>query len=157
MCIQRLIGWSHRELADGVLMTGSPLSDRAIKRSQAFFPIDPTLSVETVDGVTVTMLARPANKLIAWDPRHPATGRRFSNSIFHGKRTMPRQFVRSRGDYVPKLSFTVRAKAVVVAFCDGQRSFGDIQAAMSSEHPHLLSSDKTIARFIASVLSVDTE
>ena len=35
-----LAGWFDCELADGVSMTNSPLSDRAIDRSQAFLPIE---------------------------------------------------------------------------------------------------------------------
>ena len=46
-----LAGWFECELAEGVWMTNSPLSDRAIQRSQAFLPIDEAVPVKAGDSV----------------------------------------------------------------------------------------------------------
>ena len=152
-----LAGWFECELAEGVWMTNSPLSDQAIERCQAFFPIDQPLLVKAGELVNVTVSARPANNLIAWEVRHPATGKRFSHSTWQGDVMMPHQLVRSHPDYVPQLSTTARAKALVLALCDGQRSVSEIQAAVRREHPHLFPSEQEIVRFVASVLRSSTE
>ena len=152
-----LAGWFDCELAEGVWMTNSPLSKQAIDRQQAFLPINEALRVKAGDLVSITVLARPADNLIAWELRHPATGKRFSHSTWQGDVMMQQQLVRAQPDYVPQLSPTARARAVVLGLCDGQRSVSAIQDAVNREHPHLFPSEKEIARFVASVLRNNTE
>jgi protein arginine N-methyltransferase 1 len=79
-----LAGWFECELAENVWMTNSPLSAQAIKRPQAFVPIDGPLAVKQGDVISATVMARPADHLIAWDVRHPASGRKFSHSTWLG-------------------------------------------------------------------------
>ncbi len=152
-----LAGWFECELAENVWMTNSPLSTQAIKRSQAFLPIDGPLTVKAGETISATVMARPADHLIAWDVRHPASGRKFSHSTWLGDLLMQEQLNKTRPDHVPQLSRVARARALVMGYCDGQRSVGQIQAAVLREHPDLFPSPAEITRFVAAVLSGNTE
>jgi protein arginine N-methyltransferase 1 len=66
-------GWFECELADDIWMTNSPLSDMSIGRAQAFLPIGEALPVRAGDRLEVTIMARPADNMIAWTLVHPAT------------------------------------------------------------------------------------
>ena len=152
-----LAGWFECELAENVWMTNSPLSEQAIKRSQAFLPIDGPLVVKAGDIVNATVMARPADHLIAWEIRHPASGRKFSHSTWLGDLLMQEQLCKTRPDHVPQLSRVARAKALVMGYCDGQRSVGQIQEAVLREHPDLFPSAGEITRFVDAVLGGNTE
>jgi len=152
-----LAGWFECELAENVWMTNSPLSAQAIKRSQAYLPIDGPLAVKAGDLVSATVMARPADHLIAWEVRHPATGRKFSHSTWLGDLLMQEQIGKTRPDHVPQLSRVARAKALVMAYCDGQRSVAQIQDSVLREHPDLFPSANEITRFVDAVLGGNTE
>ncbi|MBK7508020.1 MAG: methyltransferase domain-containing protein [Comamonadaceae bacterium] len=152
-----LAGWFECELAENVWMTNSPLSAQAIKRPQAFMPIDGPLAVKQGDVISATVMARPADHLIAWDVRHPASGRKFSHSTWLGDLLMQEQLAKIRPDHVPQLSRVARAKAVVLDYCDGHRTVAQIQAVVLREHPDLFPSPAEISRFVAAVLSSSTE
>ena len=138
-------------------MTNSPLAAQPIKRPQAFLPIDGPLEVKQGDVISATVMARPADHLIAWDVRHPASGRKFSHSTWLGDLLMQEQLAKIRPDHVPQLSRVARAKAVVLDYCDGHRTVAQIQAVVLREHPDLFPSPAEISRFVAAVLSSSTE
>jgi len=152
-----LAGWFECELAENVWMTNSPMSAQAIKRSQAFLPIDGPLAVKAGDIVNATVMARPADHLIAWEVRHPATGKKFSHSTWKGDLLMQEQLGKTRPDHVPQLSRVARAKALVMGYCDGHRSVAKIQETVLREHPDLFPSAGEITRFVDSVLGGNTE
>ena len=155
--VHGLAGWFECELAENVWMTNSPLSTQAIKRPQAYLPIDGTLDVKKGDVINATVMARPADHLIAWDVRHPASGRKFSHSTWLGDLLMQEQLARTRPDHVPQLSRAARARGLVLGYCDGQRTVAQIQAAVQREHPDLFPSPAEISRFVSAVLSNSTE
>ena len=64
--VHGLAGWFECELAEGVWMTNSPLADDPIRRPQAFLPIDEAVEVKADDTLRATVMARPADHLIAW-------------------------------------------------------------------------------------------
>lgn len=152
-----LAGWFECELAQDVWMTNSPLSDVGIGRSQAFLPIDEALPVKAGDRLDVTVMARPADHLIAWVGVHPATGRRFSHSTWEGDLLEQEQLARSRPQHVPRVSLTAHARNLVLGYCDGKRSVTQVQEVVMREHPTLFPSSEEIARFVTAVLSRDTE
>lgn len=152
-----LAGWFECELATGVWMTNSPLSDHAIDRYQAFLPIDEPLTVKAGETISVTILARPVDNLIAWEVLQPSTGKRFKHSTWQGDVTMPQHLVRSRPEHVPILNRSARARATVLGLCDGRRSVSEIQATVRREHPGLFPSEKEMTRFVTSVLSTSSE
>ena len=151
-----LAGWFDCELADGIAMTNSPQSDQAIDRSQAFLPIDEPVPVRAGDEVHATVMARPAENLIAWVVEFPASGRRFSHSTWQGMLLAPEDMMRTRPDRVPQLSRDGRARYIVLGYCDGRRTAREIEQAVLQDHPDLLPSRNEVSRFVAQVLGRDT-
>ena len=151
-----LAGWFDCELADGIAMTNSPQSDQAIDRSQAYLPIEEPVPVRAGDEVRVTVMARPADNLIAWVVEFPASGRRFSHSTWQGMLLAPEDLMRTRPDRVPQLSRDGRSRNTVLGYCDGRRTAREIEQAVLQDHPDLLPSRDEISRFVAQVLGRDT-
>ena len=100
--VHGLGGWFECELAEEVWMNNSPLSDRAIGRSQVFLAIDEALPVKAGDLLDVTVMARPGDHVIAWTITHPASGRRFSHSTWLGDLLEREQLARSHPEHVPR-------------------------------------------------------
>ena len=152
-----LAGWFECELAEGVWMTNSPLSDAGIDRSQAFLPIDEALPVKCGEVLDVTVMARPADHVIAWTVGHPASGRRFSHSTWKGDLLELERLARSHPEHVPQISRNAHARSLVLGYCDGQRSMAQVQNAVLRDHPALFPSTEEITRFVTTVLSRDTQ
>lgn len=155
--VHGLAGWFECELTDDVWMTNSPLSDHAINRQQAFLPISEALSVKAGDIISATVMARPADHLIAWEVSHPATGKRFSHSTWQGDLLMQEQLLRNRPGRAPRLSRMAQARSVVLGYCDGKLSVAQIQETVLREHPDLFPSPEEIKRFVTAVLAGNTE
>ena len=152
-----LAGWFECELAEGVWMTNSPLSDAGIDRSQAFLPIEQALPVKCGEVLDVKVMARPADNMIAWVVAHPASGSRFSHSTWQGDLLERERLARSHPEHVPQVSRTAQARSLVLGYCDGQRSMAQVQEAMLRDHPALFPSTEEITRFVTTVLSRDTQ
>ena len=152
-----LAGWFECELAGDVWMTNSPLSECAIGRQQAFLPINEPLTVKAGEIISATVMARPADHLIAWEVSHPATGKKFSHSTWQGDLLMQEQLLRNRPDHAPRLSRNALAKSVVLGYCDGKLLVRQIQEIVLREHPDLLPSPEEIKRFVTAVLTGNTE
>ncbi|QLQ25675.1 MAG: class I SAM-dependent methyltransferase [Dechloromonas sp.] len=155
--VHGLGGWFECELADDVWMTNSPLAEQPIQRNQAFLPIDEAVAVEAGDTVKATVMARPGDHLIAWVVEFPASGRRFAHSTWQGELLTPEQLLQANPERVPKLGRTGRATATVLAYCDGERTVTQIEAAVLRDHPDLFPSREEISRFVAGVLGRDSE
>jgi SAM-dependent methyltransferase len=155
--VHGLGGWFECELAEDVWMSNSPLSDSAIERSQVFLGIDEALAVKAGDLLDVAVMARPGENLIAWTVAHPASGRRFSHSTWLGDLLEREQLARSQPAHVPQVSRIAHARNLVLGYCDGQRTVAQVQAAVLRDHPALFPSRDEITRFVADVLSRDTD
>jgi len=155
--MQGLAGWFECELAEGVWMTNSPLSARAIQRPQAFLPIDEAVRVRAGDWIKARVMTRPADHLIAWRVEFPATGQNFSHSTWQGMLLVPEDLMRSRPDRVPQLSREGRARITVLGYFDGWRTAREIEQAVLRDHPELFPSPEEIARFVAQVLGQDAK
>jgi len=155
--VHGLGGWFECELAEGVWMTNSPLAEQPIQRNQVFLPIDEAVPVKADDRVQVTIMARPADHLIAWVVEFPATGRRFSHSTWQGQLLTQEQLLQANPERVPRLSRTGQATATVLAYCDGRRTVAQIEAAVLRDHPDLFPSSEEISRFVAKILGRDSE
>ena len=151
-----LAGWFECELADGVAMTNSPLSDDRIDRPQAFLPIEEPVGVRAGDTIDATVMARPEDHLIAWVVEIPSTGRRFSHSTWPAMPSLPSDLIRSRPGHVPQVSREGRAAVAVLGYCDGRRTARDIEDAMLRDYPDLFPTRDATARFVAHVLGRDT-
>jgi SAM-dependent methyltransferase len=152
-----LAGWFQCELAEGIWMTNSPLSEGAIDRPQAFLPIDEAMSVRAGDRVTVTIMARPGDNLIAWDVEFRDTGRRFRQSTWKGMMVAPGDRVRANPAGIPRVGHAGHARSAVLGYCDGVRTTREIEQAVLRDHPDLFPSPEETLRFVAQVLARDTE
>ncbi|MFO1316206.1 MAG: methyltransferase domain-containing protein [Burkholderiales bacterium] len=155
--VHGLGGWFDCALSPGVRMDNSPVSGHAIDRDQAFLPLDEPIAVRTGDCVTVRVMARPADNLLAWVVAFPSSGRRFSHSTWNGLLLAPGEPARSRPERVPRLTREAQAREIALRYCDGTRSAGDIERAVLRDHPHLFPSTEEVARFVAQVLARDTD
>lgn len=155
--VHGLGGWFESELADGIWMTNSPLSDHAIKRSQIFFPLGEAVAVKAGDKLKATVMARPNDNQIAWTAEFAATGRKFSHSTWLGELLTPQEIHQRSPEHVPRPNSIGSARAIVFGYCDGKRTARQIEEAVLREHPHLFPSASEICRFVAQVLGADTE
>jgi SAM-dependent methyltransferase len=152
-----LAGWFECELAEEVWMTNSPLADGAIRRPQAFLPIEEPVPVKAGDRIEATIMARPADHLIGWFVELPSHHRRFSHSTWQGMLLAREDLIRAHPERVPSLSRQGQARLTVLGYCDGQRTALEIEHAVLSDHPGLLPSPAEISRFVHQTLGRDTE
>jgi protein arginine N-methyltransferase 1 len=163
LCIERdgimhgLAGWFECELAEGVWMTNSPMSEKAINRPQAFLPIDEAVPVKSGDYVKATVMARPSDNLIAWVVEFPAVGKRFSHSTWQGLMLAPEELIKANPGRVPHINREGKARMTVLSYCDGRRTVREIEQMILRDHPDLFPSSGEISRFVAHVLGRDTE
>jgi len=148
-------GWFECELAAEIRMTNSPLAVKPIHRPQAFLPIAEAVPVKTGDRIRATIMARPADQLIAWNVELPSAGKRFSHSTWQGLLLSRDHLIRANPDHVPRLTPEGQAQLTVLGYCDGKRSVSEIEAAVLRDHPQLFPTREEIARFIARVLGRD--
>ncbi|MGH6628348.1 MAG: hypothetical protein ACREB3_01295, partial [Burkholderiales bacterium] len=154
--IHGVAGWFDCELAENVWMTNSSLTEKPIHRPQAFLPIGEAVPAKGGDVVTVTIMVRPAEQLIAWTVEFSTTGQRFSHSTWQGMLLSPEILIRAKPNHVPQLSREGRARMTVLGYCDGKRTTQEIEQAVLRDHPNLFPSSGEIARFVARVLGRDT-
>lgn len=152
-----LAGWFECELSEAVWMTNSPLAEKPIQRPQAFLPIGEGVPVKIGDSVKATIMARPADHLIAWTVEFPATGLRFAHSTWQGMLFAPEDLIRTNPAHTPQLSRAGQARLTVLNYCDGKRTAQEIERAVLRDHPDMFPSPGEISRFVAGVLGRDTE
>lgn len=152
-----VVGWFECELAKNVWMTNSPLAEKAIERPQAFLPIGETVQVKAGDLVKASIMARPADELIAWVVEFPASGQRFSQSSWNGMLLSQDNLIRANPSHVPQLSREGQARMIVLGYCDGKRTAQEVGRAVLRDHPDLFPSSTEIADFVLRVLGRDTE
>jgi len=151
-----VVGWFDCELSAGVWMTNSPLAQGPIKRAQAFLPIREAVAVRADEEILVTVMARPSEDLIAWVVELPS-GQRFRHSTWQGAPLTPEDVIRSNRSHVPRLNRAGAARSTILAYCDGHRTVEEIEEAVTHDHPALFPSSTELSRFVAHVLSKDTE
>ena len=137
-------------------MTNSPIAERAIRRPQAFLPIRETVAVDVGETLTVSIIAKPREEMIAWVVEL-ASGRRFRHSTWQGTPLASGDLQRAGPSRVPQLSRDGRAWATVLSYCDGRRTVREIEEQVLSDHPELFPSPDETTRFVAHVLNRDTE
>lgn len=154
---QGLGGWFNCELAQDVWMTNSPVAEQAINRPQVFLPLSQAVPVVQGEQVNVKVMARPADSVIAWDVEFVSSGRKFSQSTWQGMLISPDEMIRRSPVYAPRLSAKGKARMIVLGYCDGVRTSGQIQDLLVREHPGLFPSREEAVRFVSQVLAGDTQ
>jgi SAM-dependent methyltransferase len=152
-----LAGWFDCTLAPGVTMTNSPLSSDAIRRPQAFLPIERAVAVKAGDSVKVTVMCRPADSVLSWTAEFPRTGDRLSHSTWQGMLVAPQDLMRSHASRIPRISRDGMARQKVLGLCDGLRTAKEIEEQVQRDFPALFPSLDEIARFVAQTLAENTE
>jgi protein arginine N-methyltransferase 1 len=152
-----LAGWFECELATNVWMTNSPLAEKPIQRPQAFLPIGEAIHVKAGDVIKITVMARPADNLLAWVVESSDTGQRFAHSTWQGLLLSAENVNRANPNHIPKLSREGRARTTVLAYCDGKRTAQEVTLAVLRDHPDLFPSSAELSDFVFRVLGQDTE
>lgn len=150
-------GWFDCELADGIEMTNSPLATQRIDREQVFLPLEAPLPVRTGEILNVSVMARPAEQLLTWEVESLTSGRKFRQSTWQGMLLRPQDLRSRQANHVPRLSDAGRARSVILEYCNGTRTVGEIVQAVERDHPDLLPSTREISSFVAAVLARDSE
>lgn len=155
--VHGVAGWFEYLLAGEVWMTNSPLSPQSIGRPQAFLPLDTPLAVQAGDEITIEIMMRPADHLIAWTVRHPRSGTESRQSTWQGDIVEQDRLKRLHPARQPVPSAEALARQTVLGYCDGTRTVAQIQQLVLAEHPDLRPSAAEIQRFVAAVISQDTQ
>ena len=151
-----IAGWFEATLSPSVTMSNSPLREDIINRRAVFFPIDPPTAVSAGDSVRVKMRISPADTLVNWRvelaDRAGAVRKKFSHSTFLGMLLCPEDLVKSRPDYVPKLTSWGMARRSVVNLCDGKRTIAEIEREVYELHRDLFASPGEASAFVHEVM-----
>jgi len=152
-----IAGWFECELVEGVWMSNSPVAERPIRRPQAFLPIAEPVSVAKGDRVSVRVMARPADEVLAWTVDVPAHGRRFSHSTWPATLRSKERLEQASAGHTPRLSEMGRARRRVLDWCDGSRTAADIERDLAAAFPDAFPTPEARSRWLARVLRKDTE
>lgn len=155
--VNGLCGWFHCELAPGIWMTNSPLAGERIDRPQVFLPFREPVHVRAGEALSITVMARADSDIIAWTVQSP-DGRDYqAHSTWNGKIQSAADLARTLPDHVPRLTREAAAREIVLGYCDGRRTLGEIERLLLRDHSDLFPSRSEISRFITSVLGKDTK
>lgn len=146
-----LLGWFDCRLYDDISMTNSPTASDHIDRPQAFLPLEEPVVVRKSETLQATIMARPADHILAWTVT--LRDRQFSLTTFNGLLLDGEALERSRPDRVARLNDRGRAYQVVLSYCDGKRTVGEIEALVRAEHPRLFPSARATEQFVRRVLA----
>ena len=148
-------GWFCAQLSKNVQMTNGPSSGRAIKRRNAYFPIDRPIQLQKGDRVRIAMSIRSADLIVTWavgvsapDGTKKAD---FRHSTWRGMLLCSEDLAKTRADYIPRLSPWGGARRSVLELCDG-RTVTEIEKEIRIRHADLFSSPAAAAQFVGEVL-----
>ena len=151
-----MAGWFECELVDGILVTNSPVATERLNRPLAFLPLETPVGVKAGERVKVTVMARPADQVIGWCVDFLESGQRFAHTTFNGLLLDNESLTRVRPERVAKLNDRGRMRQVVLSYCDGMRTIGEVEALVRNAHPDLFPSAQAMSAFIIQVLAKDT-
>jgi len=152
-----LVGWFDCRLAPDVWMTNSPLDAEPLHRPQAFLPLTAPVAVASGEAIRATVMFRPEDHLLSWVVALPESGQRWVHSTWHGQFLEPADLVRTHPAKVATLNQRGRARRVILDYCDGVRSVGEVEELVATRHPDLLPSRAELTAFVGAVLSGDTD
>jgi protein arginine N-methyltransferase 1 len=149
-------GWFVADMADAVTMTNAPGAPDQIGRRQAFLPLDGPVDVAPGDTVECTILARPADSIVAWRVivRRGTEVRRTSRqSTLAGMLLGPEILEQTDPSRRPRLTPWADARATILRLCDGEHTLAHIESETAARHPALFPTPAAAAQFVAEVVT----
>jgi hypothetical protein len=101
-------------------------------------------------------MVRHLDNVLGWLVELPNSGQRVAQSTFNGLLLETEALTRARPDRPARLNDRGRARQIVLSYCDGRRTVGEVQALVEREHPALFPSKQATDSFIRRVLAWDT-
>ena len=152
-----LLGWFDCRLFADIHMTNSPTTDFRLDRPQAFFPLECAVRVHKGEKIRTSVMARPADRILAWTIELPERGEQFSLSTFNGLLLDDETLEHSHRDRVAQLNDRGKALRIVLSYCDGVRTVAEVEAKVRKEHPDLFPSALATTKFIQQALAWNTK
>jgi len=152
--VHGIAGWFSADMAPGVTLTNDPASSD-LNRRQVYLPLSRAVPVQPGDRVAIQLRIRPADMLVRWAVaiRSAAGVSRESHSTLEGM-LITREELRTHDPASrPRLTDRGRARATVLALCDGARPLAEIEREVHARHPALFASPGDAEAFVAEVVS----
>lgn len=148
-------GWFEATLADGVVLTNSPVASERIERRNVFFPLDPAVGVEPGDRVGIHLRIRPDDLLVSWDVEIRTAGavQRIRHSTLDGMLLSREDLQRQSPSIAPRLTPRGLARRTVLDLCDGARPLAEIEREVYDRHRALFASAGEAQAFVAEVVT----
>lgn len=149
-----IAGWFDCRLAGDVWMTNSPLAHERLNRNQALLPLQEAVQVRAGERLRVTVMARQQDHVLGWVIELPDTGREYRHST--GLLLDQASLARGGPQRIARPNRRAAALQVVLGYCDGTRTVGEIEQLVRDQHPSLLNSDHELASFVRQALLWNT-
>jgi len=148
-----LAGWFSAEMAPGVTLTNDP-TGAYLDRRHVFLPLSRAVDVVPGDRVSIKLRIRPADMLLRWtvDVRTAAGAAHETHSTLEGMLLTREDLRAHHPDWRPQLTDRGRARATVLALCDGARSLADIEREVQARHAPLFGTPGDAQAFVAEVV-----
>ena len=147
-----LLGWFDCRLHSKIHMSNSPTADDPLNRPQAFLPLDNPVAVGKGDQVKATVMARPADHILAWTV--DLQGKQFTQASFNSLLLDDEALSRGRPDRIARLNDRGRARQLVLSFCDGKRTVNEIVRRFAkATHVSVPEAEMAVTKFMKTLLS----
>src|SRR4029079_3992072 len=122
-------------------LTNDP-TKRFLDRRHVYLPLSRAVAVAPGDRVSIRLRIRPADMLLRWaiDVRTAGGVARETHSTLEGMLLTREDLRAQHPDRRPRLTDRGRARATVLALCDGARSLAEIEREVQARHPALFAS-----------------
>jgi hypothetical protein len=134
-----LFGCFSAELAPGISISNSPLGPRTIRRRAWFMPVERPVPLDTGDSIGAVVHMMPVEEMVTWKveltSRDGVAKERFTHSTFKGTLIAKEELLRTRPDYVPRLSALGEIERAILELCDGTHSAQQITEEVRQRFP----------------------
>jgi hypothetical protein len=149
-------GWFSAELAQGVDLTNSPLSDGQIDRECLFLPFAEPVQVAEGEVLCVTLTVHDKNRFYAWHVQRKGKQGEVETvckqtslgSLLLSKKELQQ----TAPDYRPALNQRGVATRTVLDLCDEKRPLSEVIGLTQERHAKLLPTRERAAEFVQRTL-----
>lgn len=151
--------WMIERLAGDIVVSTAPPTDLPVELwPNAFYPVEPPLSVEAGDTIDVAIDTGGSGwgKVWRWEVVHRRAGgerARATHSTFAAELMSRETLRRQAPDHAPRLTRRGRARLSVLELADGDRTVAAIEREVHRRHADLFPSAEDAAVFVAEVLT----